>query len=81
MSGKEVGVEMSVDDALDGQSMSGRVLEVVVDVASRVNQDGTTGVLIADDVGSLGKAVEVVLGEVHLASFGRDGLAVAGVMR
>ena len=81
MSGEEVGVKVSVDDALDGQPMSGRVVEVLVDIASRIDKDGTPGGLVADQVGSLRQAVEVVLGEVHDASLGTDGSAVAGGVR
>ncbi len=65
MAGEEVGVNMRLDDEFDAQTELVRVAQVVVDVAARVDEDGASGALIADQVRRLGQAVEVVLREVH----------------
>jgi hypothetical protein len=61
----EVGVEVGVDHADDAQSSRLGVVEVLLDVSAGVDHDGLPGGGITDQVGGLGQAVEVVLGEVH----------------
>ena len=61
----EVGVEVGVDDADDPHAVGGRVGEVVLDVTARVDDDRLAGLGVPDEVGRLGEAVQVVLGEVQ----------------
>ena len=65
VAGEEVGVEVRVDDPDDRQTARRRVVEVLRDVTARVDDDGLSGRLVADEVGRLREAVEVVLAEVH----------------
>ncbi len=65
VAGQEVGVEVGVDDADDGQAARHGVGEVLVDVPTGVDDHGLAGALVGDQVGGLGEAVEVELGEVH----------------
>lgn len=65
VAGEEVGVEVGVDDRLDGETVFGGVGEVFGDVAARVDDDGLAGAFVGDHVRRLGEAVEVVLGEEH----------------
>ena len=63
MAGHEVGVEVGVEHADDGQPVLRGVIEVLGDVATGVDHHGEAAGLVADQVGSLRKTVEVVLGE------------------
>ncbi len=63
--GGEIGVEVRVDHRLDGEPAGPRAGEVLGHVAARVHDHGAAGGLVADEVGRLGQAVEVVLGKVH----------------
>ncbi|KAG1648467.1 hypothetical protein GQR58_029803 [Nymphon striatum] len=47
---QEVGVEMGFDNEFDGEAFSRRILDVFVDVASGVYDDGPTGGLISDEI-------------------------------
>ena len=62
---EEVGVHVGLDDPLDRQPVGGRLLDVELDVAARVDDDGPPGRLVADEVRGLRQAGEVVLGEDH----------------
>ncbi len=63
--GGEIGVEVRVDHRFDGEPAGLRVGEVLGHVAARVHDRGAAGGLVADEVGRLGQAVEVVLSKVH----------------
>jgi hypothetical protein len=55
MAGHEVGVEVREDDVLDRQAGPRRVLDVLIDVPARIDDDGGVGSLVADQVGRLGQ--------------------------
>nr|WP_308406722.1 hypothetical protein [Streptomyces sudanensis] len=59
VAGEEVGVDVGLDDALDGQAVALGGGEVVVDVAPGVDHDGPAGGAVADEVRGVGEAVEV----------------------
>jgi hypothetical protein len=80
MAGHEVRVEMGQDDVLDREAIPRRVVDVPVDVTTRVDDDGRACPLVADQVRRLRQTAEVVLREDHLAIF-RVGLATLGFMR
>jgi hypothetical protein len=63
--GQEIGVHVGLDDVVDAQPAGGRVVQVVLDVPPGVHHGRAPGGLVADQVGSLGQAVEVVLDEFH----------------
>ena len=65
VAGKEVGVEVGLEHQLDGEALGLGVTEVLVDVAAGVDDHGPPSALVTDQVGGLGQAVEVVLGEDH----------------
>ena len=69
VAGQEVGVEVGLEHQLDGETGGRGVAHVLVDVAARVDDDGSAGGLVADQVRGLREAVEVVLGELHHATF------------
>jgi hypothetical protein len=56
MAGNEVGVEMGLDDVLDGETFLAGVVEVEVDVALGVDDGGDT--FGGHDVGGVGKTAE-----------------------
>jgi hypothetical protein len=58
-------VEVGVDDRFDSQAVRVGVVEVLGDVAAGVDDHGPAGGLVADQVGRVGQAVEIVLCEVH----------------
>jgi hypothetical protein len=53
------------DDELDAQAGFRGLLQVVVHVPLRIHDHRTAGRLVADQVGRMREAVEVVLREVH----------------
>jgi hypothetical protein len=63
--GEEVGVQVGLDHQLDAQPRSRRVVQVLLDVAARVDHDRPPGGFVPDQVGRLRHAVEVVLDELH----------------
>ena len=65
MPAQEVGVDVRLDHPLDAQAVGVGVVEVDLDVAPRIDDHGPARVLVADEVRRLGKAVQVVLHEVH----------------
>ena len=77
--GEEVGVEVGVDDTDDAKAVRGRVVQVVLDVPARVDDDRLPGGRVPDQVGGLGEAVDVVLGEHHRG--GRAGRAHGRLLR
>ena len=66
VTGQEVGVDVRFDDPLDLQAVLGGFAQVLVDVAARVDDHGTSGALIPDQIRPLRQAVQVVLRENHL---------------
>ncbi len=66
---QEVGVEMREDDMLDPETEPAGIGEVAVDVALRVDHRGETALLVADEIGGMCKAAEVVLLEDHRPAF------------
>ena len=65
MTGEEVGVEVGLDDELDREVVLGRRVEVGRHVAARIDHDSTPRGGIADQVGRLRQAFQVVLFEDH----------------
>ena len=63
---QKVGVDVCLDHPLDGQPVGSRLVEVVADVPSRVDDDGSSGGLVTDEVRGVRQARQVVLGEDHL---------------
>ena len=66
VTGQEVGVEMRLDDPLDRQPLGRGFVEVVADVALRVDDDSTPGRFVTDHVAEQRQARELVLLEVHV---------------
>ena len=62
---EEVGVEVGLDDPLDGEAGGRRVGEVLVDVTLRVDDDGPTRGLVAHEVRGVGETFQVVLLKDH----------------
>ena len=67
MPGDEIGVEMGQEYVLDLQGMLRREGNIVIRVALRVDDDGGTGLLVADDVRGVGEAGKIELLEDHEA--------------
>ena len=54
VAGQEVGVEVGLEDELDGETVGlGGVVDVFVDVAAGIDHHGSPGRLVADQVGRL----------------------------
>jgi hypothetical protein len=64
-------VEVRIDHADDAEVLCLGVGEVLGDVAPRVDDDRSAGGRVADQVGRLGQAVQVVLSEDHGVLLGR----------
>ena len=65
MAAQEVGMDVRFDDPFDRQAVSVGLIEIDVDVAPGIDDDGPPGCLVADEIGRLGQARQVVLGEDH----------------
>ena len=65
MAGEEVGMHVGFDHPLYAQSLGGRLGEVDTDVTARVDDHRPTAGLVADQVGGVRKAPQIVLGEDH----------------
>ena len=63
VAGEEVGVEVRVDDQLDGHALLPGHGEHLVDVPSGVDRDGPAGAPVADQVRGLGQAAQVELAD------------------
>src|SRR5207237_626741 len=61
MSGEEIGVEVSQKDVANPAPQPVGVLDIVVDVALRIDRRPQGGGIVGDQVGSMGQAAEVVL--------------------
>ncbi len=68
MAGDEVGVEVGEEDVADGEVEGGGVGEVLGDVALRVDNNGGLGGLVAEEVGGVREAAEIVLLEDHVGA-------------
>ena len=68
MAGDEVGVEMSEEDVPNPEGEFFGVRQVVLDVALGVDDDAGRGGFVADQIGSVSKAAEVILLEEHRAN-------------
>ena len=66
MPAEEVGVDVRLDHPLDPQPPPGGLLQVDADVAAGIDDDRPPGRLIADQVGGVRQAGQVVLGQDHL---------------
>lgn len=62
---EEVGVEVGLDHELDRETALGGRAEVLAHVTAGVDDDGTPGRLVGDQIRRLAQAVQVVLGEEH----------------
>ncbi len=65
MAGDEVGMEVREEDVADVQAESVSVVDVLLDVALRVDDDGRVAGFVADEIGGVREAAEVVLFEDH----------------
>jgi hypothetical protein len=65
MSRNEVRVEVCEENVGDAQSVFGGEVEVLIDVALRIDDRGSAGGFIADDVRSVRQAVQIELFENH----------------
>ena len=61
VAGQEVGVEVRLDDPLDREAARRRVVEILPDVALRIDDDRATGARVADEIRRVRQALEVVL--------------------
>ena len=66
MAGDEVGVEVGEEDVADLEAEFFGVGEVLLDVALRVDDDGGAAGFVAEQVGGVGEAAEVVLFQNHV---------------
>ena len=65
VAGYEIGLEMGEDYVGDTQALSGRIVDVLIGVPSRVDDGRLTADLVADQVRGLGEAIKEVLLEEH----------------
>lgn len=76
MPGDEVRVEVGEEDVADPAAQPPRVLDVLVDVALRVDDRGHPGGLVGDQIRRVGQAAEVVLPEDHRRQRSAAGQAI-----
>ena len=65
VAGEEVGMEVRLDDQLDGHAEFLGVGHVLADITLRIDDHGAAGGLVADQVRGVRQAFEVVLVELH----------------
>ena len=65
MATQEVGVDVRLDDSLDGESELVGLREVVADIPAGIDDHRPAGRLVTDEVRRVGQTPEVVLGEDH----------------
>ena len=58
-------MEMGFNDQLDRQAGIGGIGQVLADIPPGIDDDRPAGRLVANQIGGLGQAVQVVLGEDH----------------
>src|SRR5262249_75648 len=63
MAGDEVGMQVCLDDVPDGQALALRLLEILVDVAARIDDRGFS--LRSDHVGGLSQTTKIKLFDEH----------------
>ena len=61
----EVGVNVGLDHPLDQRAPLGGLFQVDADVTARIHDDRPAGGLIADQIGGMGQAGQVMLGQDH----------------
>lgn len=65
MAGDEVSVEVGEEDVADEEAVLRGVVEVLLDVALGVDDDGGARGLVGEEVGGVGQTAEVVLFQEH----------------
>ena len=65
MAGQEVGVKVGVNHANDPQPVRRGVIQVLLDVAAGIDDHCLPGRGVTNQVGGLGQAVKIVVGEMH----------------
>ena len=65
MSSDEVGVEMGQEDMLDRVAKFVRVLDVLPDVALRIDDNSCFGFFVSNEIRRVSQTIEVVLLEEH----------------
>ena len=70
MAGDEVGVEVREEDVADLEAECVGVVEILLDVALRVDDDGGVAGFVAEKIRGVGEAAEVVLFQDHACSQG-----------
>ena len=70
MAGDEVGVEVREEDVTDLEAELVSVVEILLDVALRVDDDGGVAGFVAEQVGGVGEAAKIVLFQDHVCSQG-----------
>jgi hypothetical protein len=66
MTCQEIGVEMRQDDMTDFEPVRDRILEILLDVALRVDYNRGVRLSVADQVGRMGQAAQIVLFQQHV---------------
>ena len=67
MSGKKVGVEVAEEDVADLKVVFSGTVQVLVDVALRIEDHSLTGLFVTDEVGGVRETAKVILFEDHKA--------------
>jgi len=65
MTGDEVGVKVRQKHVRDAQIVPGGEGQILVDIPLGIDDGGDTGVLVADEIGRMGEAIEVELLQEH----------------
>jgi len=83
MAGNEVGVEMGEEDVADLKAECLGIVDVLLDIALGVDDDGGGTGLVSEQIGGVGQAAQVVLFQNHrnLFRLPRRALQVAALRR
>ena len=65
MAAQEIGVDMGLDHTLDRQPRLGRLIEVDADISAGIDDDRTTGRLVANEIRGVRQTGQIVLRENH----------------
>ena len=65
MASDKVGMEVSEEDVTNLETELAGVVEILLDIALRVDDDGGVGGFVAEEVGGMREAAEIVLLEDH----------------
>src|ERR1017187_8188168 len=68
MAGDEIGVEVGEEDVADLEAEFFGVGQILLDVALRVDDDGSRTGLVSEQIGGVGEAAEVILFQDHRSS-------------